>query len=150
MKKIFFLFLLGLIFSGCNLNSTKTKSISCDDPNAISLVEDIVNNDLFNDEIEKNTTSKFKLDTSNIVWWDTKKVGRNLCMAKISAKVYKTEDFDNFFTNILNGYTTYGIHYDKKTKELKGWIYYQTYPVMNSKDNTFYVQILPKNEIKDW
>ncbi len=153
MKKIIFLIFLGIIFSGCDLSlnpNKNPKAISCNDPDAVSLAEDIINNDIFNDEIDKNATSKFKIDTSNIVWWDSKKVGRNLCQVKIKAKVYKSDDFDNFFTNILKGYTSYGIHYDKKKKELSGWIYYQTYPVMDSKYNTFYVQVLPKNEIRDW
>ena len=151
MRKIFFLFIFGLFLIGCNNPfQNNTRSIKCNDPDAISLAEDIINNDLFNDEIKKNATSKFKIDTKNIVWWDSKRVGRNLCMAKISAKVYKTDDFNNFLTNLIKGYTAYGIHYDDKTKELKGWIYYQTYPVMNSKDGTFYVEILPKNEIKEW
>ncbi len=152
MKKGVFLIFLVLLFSGCNFNlkQNAARSISCDDPDAISLAQNIINNNLFNDEIEKNATSKFKIDKSNIVWWDTKQVGRNLCKAKISAKVYKPGDFDNFFINLINGYLSYGIHYNKKKQELSGWIYYQTYPVMDSKDNYFYVEILPQKEVKDW
>ena len=150
MKKTIFLIILGILFTGCNLDLNQNKGISCDDPDAISLAEDIINNNIFNDEIEKNATSKFKIDTSNIVWWDTKKVGRNLCQVKIKAKVYKPDDFDNVFYNLLKDYKDYGVYYDKKKKELSGWIYFQTYPVMNSKDGTFYVQVLPKNDVRDW
>ena len=150
MKKTIFLFLTALIFSGCDLNLNQNKGISCNDPDAISLATDIINSQIFNEEIDKKASSKFEIDKSTIIWWDTKKVGRNLCKVKIKAKVLKADDFDNPFLTILKDYHSYGIYYDKKKKELSGWIYYQTYPVMESKDNTFYVEVLPKNDVRDW
>ncbi|AZV46376.1 hypothetical protein C3L23_03535 [Nautilia sp. PV-1] len=150
-KKIGGFLIIAFLLSGCNLNfnSSKKPGVICDDKDAITLAEEILNQDILNQDIKNKDISPLKIDPENIVIWDYKS-GRYLCKAKVTGKVLNK----NFSTFLWTG-SDYGIY--EKNKTLTGWIYYQTYMTTSeekkAKENkpfSFYVQIIPNKNIKEW
>ena len=118
---------LGLSFTACEQsdNFLGKSGMKCDSKEIVSLTEQILNN-----QILKNGT--LKIDPENIVVWDYNKVGRYYCKAKVSG----INNDDN-----LNSYMlmSYGLSFNSKSKEISGWVNYNTYKT--TKGGGYYVQI---------
>lgn len=120
---------LGLSFTACEQsdNFFGKEGMQCDNKEIVDLAEEILNKQILDD-------GTLKIDSNNIVIWDYNKVGRYHCKAKVSG-VNKDENV-NYLT-----LRTYGLNFDSKTKEISGWIDYNTYKT--TKDG-YYVQIEAK------
>jgi len=150
MKIVKSLFLGSVLFlTGCNIDLHEKKvGMKCDDSGVVSLAEKILNQDILNKSIDKKYISKLKIDKDNIVSWDYKN-NRYLCKAKVTGDALKK--FDTLFWVGSN----YGLYRDKN--KVEGWIYYKTYMTTKDlkkykkqEDSSFYVELVPTKDIKEW
>ena len=121
------LVILGVGFTACQQydNFIGRPGVECDSKRAVSLTQNILNN-----QVLRN--GNLKLDVNNIVIWNYNKVGRYTCKAKVSGSD-GAKTVNPFLLRM------YGLSINPKTSKISGWIKYDTYKT--TKGNNFYVQI---------